>query len=164
MSGPAPAITAEVVTEADGWARHADIETLVAVATAAIGRHPGVVDRVGRTSTACVVLADDACVRDLNREWRKQDKATNVLSFPSAGPARAETLGDIVLALETLEREAAEAALPFAHHLQHLVVHGLLHLLGFDHETDAQAREMEAIEIEVLAGLGVASPYEGDLA
>ena len=90
-------------------------------------------------------------------------QATNVLSFPAACPARAETLGDIVLALETVEREAAEQGIPFAHHLQHLVVHGLLHLLGLDHETEAQAREMEAVEVEVLAGLDVADPYKDEL-
>lgn len=159
----APALEVEVVEQAGDWARHGQIEALVIEATRAMSGHPQVRRRLTDAGVACVALADDATVRVLNRQWRQQDKATNVLSFPAASPARAETLGDIVLALETVEREAAEQGIPFAHHLQHLVVHGLLHLLGLDHETEAQAREMEAIEVEVLAGLDVADPYKDEL-
>lgn len=112
-----------------------------------------------------VVLADDALVRRLNRTYRGKDKPTNVLSFAlteSEDPDREggpTILGDVVLAHETLVREAAEQAKPLESHFAHLVVHGVLHLLGYDHEEDADADEMEALEVEVLAGLDIANPY-----
>jgi probable rRNA maturation factor len=116
-----------------------------------------------------LVLADDATVRALNRRWRKRDSATNVLSFASAAPrtptlprkgdAAPTLLGDVVLAYETIAREAEEQGKKFADHFAHLVTHGVLHLLGFDHVEDAQARRMEALERRVLARLGVADPY-----
>lgn len=107
-----------------------------------------------------VLLADDAALRDLNLHWRGKDRPTNVLSFPPGAEARARGhLGDIALAYETLAREAASEGKPVAHHLQHLVVHGVLHLLGMDHETAAAAEEMEARERAILAHLGVPDPY-----
>ena len=94
-----------------------------------------------------MVLGDDALVRTLNRTYRGKDKPTNVLSFPfqvpSRRPAQNDILGDVVLAVETVAREAAQRGIQPLHHLQHLVVHGLLHLLGFEHETDAEAEDME---------------------
>lgn len=112
-------------------------------------------------SEACVVLSDDTHVRGLNATYRDIDKPTNVLSFPSGqGPRHGViALGDIVLAGETVAREAAEQGIEPRQHLQHLVVHGLLHLLGFDHETDAEAAEMESLEIAVLATLDIPNPY-----
>ncbi|HYA72130.1 MAG TPA: rRNA maturation RNase YbeY [Roseiarcus sp.] len=110
----------------------------------------------------CVHLADDAHIRDLNARWRGLDKATNVLSFPAAEPAnigQARLLGDIVLAFETVAREAAAEEKALADHYRHLVVHGFLHLLGFDHETEVDAQRMEATETRILARLGVADPY-----
>lgn len=116
-----------------------------------------------------MVLADDAEVHALNRQWRAKDKPTNVLSFPMlerddlldlppAGPP--ELLGDIALALETCAREAAEKGLPLDHHAAHLIVHGLLHLAGHDHEISADdARIMEQLEIKALALMGIADPY-----
>lgn len=107
-------------------------------------------------------LADDATLRALNARWRGIDKPTNVLSFPAAPPGRlgsATTLGDIALAYETLEREAADFGLPIADHYRHLVAHGFLHLIGYDHETDAEAERMEALETRILARLGAADPY-----
>jgi len=114
-----------------------------------------------------VVLADDAEVRGLNAEWRGQDKPTNVLSFPAMEPddvirqppEMPVLLGDVVLAFETCLREAGEQGKPLGHHLAHLVVHGTLHLLGYDHETDEDAGVMEPLETHVLAGLGIADPY-----
>ena len=116
-----------------------------------------------------IVLADDALLRALNRQWRGKDAPTNVLSFPaqdfSAGtpvqsPAGAAVpLGDVVLAFGTVAREAREQGKPFADHLAHLVVHGVLHLLGFDHEQDDAAAAMEEHERRVLAELGVPDPY-----
>ena len=105
-----------------------------------------------------LLLTDDATMADLNRRFRQQDRPTNVLSFPA--PQNPERfLGDIALAFGVCEREAREQGKPLAHHLQHLVAHGVLHLLGYDHETDAQAEEMEGLERAVLAGLGIPDPY-----
>jgi len=109
-----------------------------------------------------VVLGDDALVRALNGTYRGKDKPTNVLSFPfqvPPGGVRDGTLGDVVLAVETVAREATERRVQPVHHLQHLVVHGLLHLLGFEHATDSEAEDMERLESEILAMLGIADPY-----
>ena len=108
-----------------------------------------------------VLLTDDAAIRALNRDWRDLDKPTNVLSFPldSALPGEETHLGDVVLALETVTREARDLAIPPDHHLCHLIVHGILHLLGYDHHLDAEATEMERLETRLLAGLGIADPH-----
>ena len=109
------------------------------------------------------MLTDDARVRELNREWRGQDKATNVLSFPAAQPP-GETpqplmLGDIAIAYETTRNEAEAEGKPFQNHLSHLAIHGFLHLLGYDHLDDDEAEEMEGLERDILATLGIADPY-----
>ncbi len=116
-----------------------------------------------------LLFADDAEVRTLNREWRAKDKPTNVLSFPmleradllalsdKGGP---EMLGDIAIALETCQREAADKGISLEHHVTHLLIHGLLHLAGYDHEISPEdAREMERLEIKSLALLAIADPY-----
>jgi probable rRNA maturation factor len=115
-----------------------------------------------------LVLTSDAEQRCLNRRYRGCDRPTNVLSFPAgeaADPSRGAPLllGDVVLACETLAREAAEQQKPFADHLRHLVVHGVLHLLGYDHAEEAEARRMEALETAILRQLGVPDPYEAPL-
>jgi probable rRNA maturation factor len=106
-------------------------------------------------------LADDAALRALNLSWRGIDKPTNVLSFPAAPgrPGEAPALGDIALAYETLAREAEDLGISLADHYRHLLVHGFLHLIGYDHETDGEAERMEALETKILARLGVADPY-----
>ena len=104
-----------------------------------------------------VVLADDAFVKDLNSQYRGKNKPTNVLSFP-ASPQTTE-LGDIVLALETIEKEAKEQEKTFRNHTIHLLTHGFLHLLGYDHMDEKQAGIMEKIEIKALKKLGVSNPY-----
>jgi probable rRNA maturation factor len=115
-----------------------------------------------------LVLADDARIRQLNREFRGQDRTTNVLSFPNLTAAevaapwpadRPMLLGDIVVAYETVVAEAVADHKASSHHLSHLVVHGMLHLLGYDHRTDAEADEMERLETRILATLGVPNPY-----
>ena len=106
-------------------------------------------------ANVAVLLAADARLHALNSAFRGKDAPTNVLSFQGAG----DHLGDIALALGVCAREAAEQGKTLAAHLQHLTAHGVLHLLGYDHETDAEAEAMEAKERQVLAGLGVADPY-----
>ena len=115
-----------------------------------------------------IVLTDDSAIRKLNREWRKRDAPTNVLSFPAKlAPAgrgaprglRDRHLGDIVIAFQTTTREAAVEGKKFEHHLVHLAVHGFLHLLGYDHESDRDAEKMERLEVAILARLNVPDPY-----
>ena len=124
-----------------------------------------VLDNEGATGEGVtLLLTDDATVRDLNARFRQKDAATNVLSFP-APPNPEKHFGDVALAYGVCAREAAEQGKPLAHHLQHLVAHGVLHLLGYDHMTDAEAEAMEGLERVVLAGLGISDPYaaaEGD--
>ncbi|CAN7580689.1 rRNA maturation RNase YbeY [Bosea sp. LjRoot90] len=111
-----------------------------------------------------LLLTDDKRIRIVNRDWRGFDKATNVLSFPAAPPekiAASPVIGDIVLAFETVAREAEAEEKSFGDHLSHLVIHGLLHLVGEDHETEDQAERMEALETSALARLGIADPYAG---
>ncbi|GAA0198520.1 putative rRNA maturation factor [Brevundimonas nasdae] len=144
----------EIEVETDDWtAALPEVEAVVErAATAALGRIEGDV---------VVLLTDDAAVRDLNGRFRDKDKPTNVLSFPAPESA-APHLGDIVLAYGVCADEAVAQKKTLADHLSHLVVHGVLHLLGRDHEDDAEAEEMEAEEREILAGIGVADPYAAD--
>lgn len=107
-------------------------------------------------SELSIVLVDDAFIQNLNKKYRNKDKPTNVLSFPQDDDF---SLGDIVLALETIERESKEQNKLFEHHLSHLVVHGTLHLLGYDHETDEEAEEMETLEVKILSELAIENPY-----
>jgi probable rRNA maturation factor len=113
-------------------------------------------------ANVAILLAADARLQALNTAFRGKQGPTNVLSFPRSDPG--DHLGDIALALGVCAREAAEQGKTLAAHLQHLTAHGVLHLLGYDHQTDAEAEAMEAKERQVLAGLGVADPYasEGD--
>ncbi|WP_150285822.1 rRNA maturation RNase YbeY [Rhabdaerophilum calidifontis] len=145
----------EILVEAAGWRDHAGAEALVE--RAALAALAGSARRGG----VSVLLADDAALRGLNHAFRGKDQPTNVLSFPAApvpgDPAPA--LGDIALAYETCAREAAAEGKSLDAHLAHLVVHGVLHLLGHDHMTEAEADAMEAAEIRILAGLGYADPY-----
>lgn len=118
----------------------------------------------GRKLEIAVVLASDAFIAKLNHDYRGKRGPTNVLSFPSgldgsAGGAKVVPLGDVVIALETSRREAKAAGIPLAHHLAHLVVHGSLHLLGYDHYKDREASVMEKLEVEILRALGIADPY-----
>ena len=108
-----------------------------------------------------ILLTSDAEVADLNQRFRGKPGPTNVLSFPAADQVGGH-LGDIALAYGVCAREAGEQGKTLAHHLQHLVAHGVLHLLGYDHETDAEAHEMEGLERKILAGLGIADPYAAE--
>lgn len=112
-----------------------------------------------------LTFSDDATLKELNRRYRRKDKPTNVLSFGSpadwrdAAPAQPRPLGDVILARETVFREARQQGKTPPDHACHLVVHGVLHLLGYDHERARDAARMEAIEIDVLSRLGIADPY-----
>ena len=146
----------DVTFETPGWAKIPDAERIVraavevALASAGSGEY-----ELG------IVMSDDAHIQILNRTWRGKDAATNVLSFPAADPTQdgPRLLGDVVLALETIEREASAEGKTFREHLSHLAVHGALHLLGFDHERDGDAETMEDQERKILARLGIDDPY-----
>ena len=133
-----------------------------AVAAALAAARPAIADG----AEVSVVFTDDAHSRELNDQYRDKDSPTNVLSFPAtrANPeVLGPLLGDIVLALQTIAREADAAGIALEAHITHLVIHGFLHLLGHDHETVAQAEVMENLETTILAGLGIADPYaDGD--
>ena len=150
----------EIEIESDAWTvALPDAEAIVErAATAGLGSVEG---------GLVVLLTDDATVRDLNARFRDKDRPTNVLSFPGgdmppfpdSGPGQPLHLGDIVLAFETCRDEAEAQGKSLASHLTHLVVHGVLHVLGRDHEDEAEAEAMEAEERTLLASLGVADPY-----
>ena len=152
---PAPAI--DIVLESPLWQSEPDA---AAVIRRAIGEAAEMAPATTGPRELAVMLCDDAAMRELNGRWRARPEPTNVLSFPAA--ARSQTLGDIAIAYETTAREAQTEGKPFADHLAHLAVHGFLHLLGYDHRSDAEAAAMEGLEIAILARLGVADPYAKD--
>ncbi len=155
MKGVAGALKIDVVVEAELWRPSRNLNTLVRRAIAAAAATlstPG--------AELAVVLTDDAAIRLLNRRWRGIDAATNVLSFSSGKVAgNPPLLGDVVLAYETVAQEAADQRKPFADHVAHLVVHGFLHLLGYDHESDRDAKAMERAERDILDRLSIPDPY-----
>ena len=164
MSHPNLPMT-EVLVTADCWQSEPDAEAVIqrAIATAA-----GSVEADVGDAELAVMLTDDAGIRTLNGNWRGIDKPTNVLSFPALQPEgerkagdAPRMLGDIAIAYETMCREADEEQKPFDHHLSHLAVHGFLHLIGYDHENDADAEAMESLETQILAQLGIPDPYAG---
>lgn len=144
----------EIEVEDTAWS--AALSDLEAVVERAAGAALGSVE-----GDIVVLLTDDEAVRDINARFRDRDRPTNVLSFPAAESAFPH-LGDLTLAYGVCAREAVEQGKTLSDHLSHLVVHGVLHLLGRDHEDDAEAEEMEAEERSILASLGVADPYTLD--
>lgn len=149
------ALQIDVRVEADGWKRSAKAQAIMrqAVAQAATA--------VSTTAAeVAIVLTDDSTIRELNREWRATDAATNVLAFPAKQPNGGPPLmGDIVLAYQTIAREARLERKPFAHHLAHLAVHGFLHLVGYDHVRDDDAEAMERLEQNILRRIGIPNPH-----
>ncbi|MGR3492379.1 MAG: rRNA maturation RNase YbeY [Shimia sp.] len=154
-------ISVDVILEDPRWD---GLERLAEAAAQAIAAH------LSLTGEVCVMGCDNARIAVLNGEFRGKSAPTNVLSWPSeeraaaipggspAPPADPEW-GDIAIAFETCKREAAEQGKPFDHHVTHLIVHGILHLLGYDHETEADATRMEQLEREILANMGISDPY-----
>ena len=162
---PADIPATEILVTADCWHRESGAENAIhrAIETAA-----AMVDADTADAELAIMLTDDAGIRTLNNTWRGIDKATNVLSFPALQPEgpndddMLRMLGDIAIAYETTRLEADAEHKPFDHHLSHLAVHGFLHLVGYDHETDDEAEVMEGLEREILAQLGIPDPYAHD--
>jgi probable rRNA maturation factor len=148
-------VDVEVVDPA--WLAAGDVDILAQDAIAATLVEVG--KRVHPDAEISVRLCDDDEIRALNLAWRNKDKATNVLSFPSPAGNRGPLLGDIVVAFEYVSEEAREAGRSLRDHLAHMLVHGMLHLLGFDHEKESEAEKMEALERRILAKLGIDDPY-----
>ena len=139
----------DITKQSESWPECSDLAARAIKAAANQLENP-------RTGELSLVLSDDAQVQILNRTYRNKDKPTNVLSFPQTG----SLLGDIVLAFETVNREAEDKKTSLENHLTHLIIHGWLHLQSFDHQTDETAAEMESIEIAALATLGIDNPYQ----
>jgi len=158
----------DILVVADCWRSEPDAEAVIQRAIAAAAE---TVDEDVAEAEVAVMLTDDSGIRTLNSNWRGLDKPTNVLSFPAPRqqglsqdrprkPGDApRMLGDIAIAYETMRREADDEQKPFDHHLSHIAVHGFLHLIGYDHESDDDAEEMESLEQEILAGLGIPAPH-----
>ena len=150
----------DFLTEDDAWRALPEREALARRAARAVFE---VLERPEPPSELSIVFTGDSAVADLNRHWRGKAGPTNVLSFPAAGAAgggQPGTLGDIVLAAGVVAAEAGDQGKPLANHTAHLVVHGLLHLLGYDHAEDATAEAMEGLEVQAMARLGLPDPYE----
>lgn len=173
MNNPGPSrstapkcdVEIDIAIESPAWATFEDASGLAKKVIAATLSHLHA--ELGPGAEISLLLCDDAAISALNSRWRGQNKPTNVLSFPTAGgapTAEAPMLGDIAIAYETLAREAADEDKSLAAHFAHLVVHGVLHLLGYDHESEAEADVMEEHERTILAALGVADPYRQTLA
>lgn len=150
----------DVAINADGWQSEHSLRMLVDRVLEATLH---VLEFDDADSELSLVFTDDANIRTINSKWRHIDKATNVLSFPAfsiqPGQRPGPILGDIVIARETVQREAQEENKSFDDHLSHLIVHGLLHLTGYDHQNDEEAEQMETLERKILASLGISDPY-----
>jgi probable rRNA maturation factor len=168
---PAPLPVVDIVVPAAAWKRTlpqaAAICRRAAIAAWTEGA-PRNLKRNPQPAEIAVILSSDRAIRRLNAAYRGKDKPTNVLSFPTyqslgdVPPSVPAVLGDVVVAFETTAREAKAAAKPLRNHVSHMVVHGVLHLLGYDHESDTDAKTMERLEIRILSQLGIADPYIAD--
>ncbi len=149
----------EIIVDAPAWETIADLEGLGSRVVKACCSASGA--KLARGCEVAITFCDDDSIRSLNAEWRKRDAATNVLSFPLPGRLEEKLLlGDIVIAHETVAREAAEQGKTFEDHTTHMIIHGFLHLIGYDHETPEEADVMESLERRIAAMLGLSDPYE----
>ncbi|GAA0786614.1 rRNA maturation RNase YbeY [Roseibium denhamense] len=150
----------DLAVEAGDWPPQDQLTGLLERAVSAAVAEAGLKAVPG--SEISFVLTDDEAVRQLNKRWREKDKPTNVLSFPGSDPEGdlyGPLLGDIVIASQTVIREAEELGIEFSDHLSHLVVHGMLHLFDYDHQDSEEAELMESLEKAILAKLGIDDPY-----
>jgi len=153
-------IGVDIVVNAAAWQALPNLEELAARVVEQSALVSGA--KLAPDCELCISFCNDADMRELNAQWRGQDKPTNVLSFSTPGALAARPLlGDIVIAYETVAREAREQDKTLADHVAHMIVHGFLHLIGYDHETPAEAEAMEALERRVAKALGINDPYEG---
>jgi len=153
-----PEISVDIRIDCTGWP-----EEVEEVTTPAVTRALAAADvEIGGLLELSVLLTGDTEQQKINRQWRGIDRPTNVLSFPQFAPFEPMHgfIGDLSLALETIGREAGEQQKSFLDHFSHLLVHGTLHLVGYDHENEDEALVMERLETEILAGLGIADPYD----
>ena len=162
LRSPRGKLKIDVLIDSGHWKKAGKIRQLM---RRAVNEAAGMQSTSG--SELAIVLTDDSAIRQLNRLWRGVDAPTNVLSFPAATRSEADEpahLGDIVLAYETIAREAGDEGKSLAHHVAHLVVHGYLHLLGFDHARNAEAEKMEQTERRILRRLAIPDPYRHNAA
>ncbi|HEY0900779.1 MAG TPA: rRNA maturation RNase YbeY [Micavibrio sp.] len=171
---PAPHVHVDLIVNHEPWEDTGleldDFAEDVIAQALAMAELPEELD--GREIEVCVVLTDDSEIHALNRDFRNMDKPTNVLSFANLESDSAAdelamedmpfSLGDVIIAWETMQREALEQHKKFEHHLRHMLVHGALHLLGYDHMNEEEAAEMEGLEIRILEKMGVENPYADD--
>ncbi len=163
-----PELDIQISVEEGGWP---DEETLFALSEKVLGAAANFLFEQEKQPfpplpvEVSLVFTDDESIRQINAEWRQKDKPTNVLSFPAyplePGGKPGPMLGDIVIARETVAREAVDLDKSFDDHLTHLMVHGFLHLFGYDHLEKEEAEEMEGLETRILAALGLSDPYAG---
>jgi probable rRNA maturation factor len=157
-SRPGIKLSIDISIESELWSSFATFAEPAETAIAEAIRQSGVRLRPG--AEVSILLCDDRFIRALNIEWRGCDAATNVLSFPAPGDVEtSRSLGDIAIAYETTAREAEEEGKRFKDHVMHLLVHGFLHLVGYDHQNEAEAADMERLERDILAALGIDDPY-----
>jgi probable rRNA maturation factor len=155
---PAPAL--EILVESVRWKTRRGVRPLLCRAIAEAATALSTTALSTKPVELAIVLTNDSAIRKLNRTWRGKDEPTNVLAFPARKQASPRgSFGDIVIAYETLAREAKAEGKAFSHHLAHLAVHGFLHLCGYDHETSRQAAAMERLEVAILARLRIPDPY-----
>ena len=166
MTKSSNAPTIDIVKQAGNWPPESELLNLVTAAISITVEVAGLT--LPQESELSIVLSNDEQIQSLNKTWREIDKPTNVLSFPAEdlkiGEMPGLLLGDIVLAIETIAKEANDFNISFNHHLTHLVIHGFLHIFGYDHIEDKDAEIMEALEIACLAQLGITNPYTASIA
>lgn len=165
----------DILVQSDKWHKALpNLDDLVQGICSKLFTHEQFKDYFPKDVELSIVFTDDAAIQELNASYRNKDKPTNVLSFPNFDLEPGEPfpkqavpceciLGDVVIAIETVGREAKEQSKPLASHVSHMLVHGILHLLGYNHEAEKEAETMEALEVEILVQLGIGNPYEMDV-